>query len=204
MKYARVLLAHSPAQTTALFKAYYTGQYRPHTEVEPPVEPQAQSTSTVQSLASLLPLRYVTGGSGAPRPDSAPENAPPEEKPADVPPQYEVPKPRTAFSAFVDHPQEFIDFLETLVRQPDLTKDAKVDLFTTLFEMYLDTAKGKKDAGERQEWEDKAKKLIEGKDVSTSTLMQRTVLTVTDPDLHLERPTPLRPIQFQRRLHARP
>lgn len=86
-----------------------------------------------------------------------------------MPPNYEIPKPRTAFSAFVDHPQEFIDFLETLVRQPDLTKEAKVDLFTTLFEMYLDTAKGKKDFGERQGWEDKAKKLIEGKDVSKSS-----------------------------------
>jgi hypothetical protein len=78
----------------------------------------------------------------------------------------DIPKPRTAFSAFVDHPKEFIDFLETLVQQPDLKQDAKVDLFTTLFEMYLDTAKRKKDAGERQEWETKAKKLIEGKDVS--------------------------------------
>jgi hypothetical protein len=81
-------------------------------------------------------------------------------------PDYEVPKPRTAFSAFVDHPQEFIDFLESLVQQPDLKEESKVDIFTTLFEMYLDTANSKKDATEKQEWEKKAKKLIEGKDVS--------------------------------------
>lgn len=165
MKYARVLLAHCPEQTTELFKAYYTGQYRPRTKVEPPAEPQAQPTSTVQSLAGFLPLRYVTGGSGTSAQPPATGSAA-EENPAEEAPKYENPKPRTAFSAFVDHPHEFIDFLETLVQQPDLAQDARVDLFTTLFEMYLDTAKGKKDAASRQEWEDKAKKLIEGKDVS--------------------------------------
>lgn len=165
MKYARVLLAHCPEQTTELFKAYYTGQYRPHTEVEPPAEPQAQPASTVQSLAGLLPLRYVTGSSGTSTQQPAPENAA-EESHEEEPPKYEIPKPRTAFSAFVDHPQEFVAFLETLVQQPDLATDARVDLFTTLFEMYLDAAKGKKDAASKQEWEDKAKKLIEGKDVS--------------------------------------
>jgi len=169
MKYARVLLAHCPERTTELFKAYYTGQYRPHTDVELPSESQAQPTSTMQSLASLLPLRYMTGGGGAEAEAPAPKDATAEENHEDVPLEYEVPKPRTAFSAFVDHSQEFISFLETLVQQPDLKREAKIDLFTTLFEMYLDAAKGKKDATEKQEWENKAKKLIEGKDVSIST-----------------------------------
>ena len=169
MKYARVLLAHCPERTTELFKVYYTGQYRPHTDVELPSESQTQPTSTMQSLAGLLPLRYMTGGTRSQPTAPAPENATAEENPEDVPLEYEVPKPRTAFSAFVDHPQKFISFLETLVQRPGLKRDAKVDLFTTLFEMYLDTAKGKKDAAEKQEWENKAKKLIEGKDVSIST-----------------------------------
>lgn len=164
MKYARVLLTHCPERTAELFKVYYSGQYRPRTEVEQKPEPQEQTTSTVQSLAALLPLRYMTVGT-QPTPE-IPEPAANEDKIENSTPDYHIPKPRTAFSAFVDHPKEFIDFLETLVQQPDLKKDAKVDLFTTLFEMYLDTAKGKKDAGERQEWETKAKKLIEGKDVS--------------------------------------
>jgi hypothetical protein len=133
------------------------------------VEPQEQHTTTVQSLANLLPLRYVTGGGGTQTQPPAPETDPinqEAEAEAEAAPQYKVPKPRTAFSAFVDHPKEFIGFLETLTEQPGLKQDAKVDLFTTLFEMYLDTAKSKKDATEKQEWEDKAKKLIEGKDVS--------------------------------------
>ncbi|KAF7520417.1 hypothetical protein PCG10_009207 [Penicillium crustosum] len=169
MKYARVLLTHCPERTAELFKVYYSGQYRPRTEVEQPEEPQEQTTSTVQSLAALLPLRYMNVGTGTQAPAEIPEPATDQDKVEDAPPDYDIPKPRTAFSAFVDHPKEFIDFLETLVQQPDLKQDAKVDLFTTLFEMYLDTAKGKKDAGERQEWETKAKKLIEGKDIPIST-----------------------------------
>lgn len=165
MKYARVLLAHCPEQTTELFKVYYTGKYQPRVEIEAPAEPQAQPTSTVQSLAGMLPLRYVTGGgSGDAEPPTTTNNDETETTPQL--PTYTVPKARTAFSAFVDHPQEFIEFLETLVQQPDLSKGTKVDLFTTLFEMYLDTAKKQKDATERLEWENKAKKLIEGKDVS--------------------------------------
>jgi hypothetical protein len=167
MKYARVLLAHCPERTAELFKVYYAGQYKPRTEVETSSEPQAQTTSTVQSLAALLPLRYMNVGTGTQPQARTTENAGANEGQAeDSLLDYEVPKPRTAFSAFVDHPKEFIDFLETLAQKPDLTNEAKVDLFTTLFEMYLDTAKGKKDASERQEWETKAKKLIEGKDVS--------------------------------------
>lgn len=89
----------------------------------------------------------------------------PEIPPEESPPDYGVPKPRTAFSSFVDHPQEFITFLEALIKKTDLKEEDKIDLYTTLFEMYLDTASRKKDIGEKQEWEDKAKKLIQGKDV---------------------------------------
>ncbi|KAJ5993521.1 hypothetical protein N7451_009245 [Penicillium sp. IBT 35674x] len=169
MKYARVLLTHCPEQTTGFFKTYYTGQYRPRTQVEVPAEPQAQPSSTLQSLAGILPLRYMTGGSGLQAPATVSETVTKEEPITEPVPQYEIPKPRTAFSAFVDHPKEFIDFLETLGQQSGLTKEAKIDLFTTLFEMYLDTAKRVKDATEKQEWETKAKKLIEGKDIPIST-----------------------------------
>jgi hypothetical protein len=80
-------------------------------------------------------------------------------------PDYQVPKPRTAFSSFVGHPQEFITFLEALIDQDNLKQENKVDLYTTLFEMYLETASRKKSTTEKEEWETKAKKLIEGKDV---------------------------------------
>lgn len=162
MKYSRVLLANSPQRTMELFIEYYTGKYQPRTKVQSPAEPQAQATSTVQSLAAFLPLPYVNVGRGKAEVSAREE----EEDKTVTPPSYQVPKPRTAFSSFVDHPQEFITFLEALIKQEDVKEDDKVDLFTTLFEMYLDTASKKRDASEKVEWENKAKRLIEGKDVS--------------------------------------
>ena len=79
---------------------------------------------------------------------------------------YDVPKPRTAFSSFVDHPQEFIVFLEACLDQKEIQDGDKADLYTTLFELYLETANSKKGL-DREEWENKAKGLIDGKDVNT-------------------------------------
>lgn len=201
MKYARVLLAHCPERTTELFKAYYTGKYQPYTSVGD-TEPQEQQQSTVQSLANLLPLRYMTGGTTGAQAQPAPETNDNKDAETEALPQYEIPKPRTAFSAFVDHPKEFVNFLETLVERPDLKQEAKIDLFTTLFEMYLDTAKSKKDSTEKQEWEDKAKKLIEGKDVSynlrpnAATAPFHTELIQPDTHLNFECPPFIRPLQL--------
>lgn len=165
MKYARVLLSNCPEKTTELFIKYYKGQYTPRTEVEvPSVEPQAQPSSTLQSLAAFLPLPLMNASAG-PKPEEVEAVPPQEDKSTEPPIAYQVPKPRTAFSVFVGHPDEFISFLEALIQQENLKEDEKVDLYTTLFEMYLDTASRKKDVTEKEKWEDKAKKLIEGKDV---------------------------------------
>jgi hypothetical protein len=77
---------------------------------------------------------------------------------------YDVPKPRTAFSSFVDHPDEFITFLEACLKEESMKQEDKIDLYTTLFEMYLHNANSKT-AGDRDAWEAKAKMLIEDKDV---------------------------------------
>lgn len=168
MKYARVLLSNCPQRTTDLFIEYYKGQFKPRTEVEPPAEPQAQSGTTLQNLAAFLPLSLVsTRGTRADATETAPAAS---DETSEHIPEYQVPKPRTAFSAFVGHPQEFIAFLEALISQDDVKKDDMVDLYTTLFEMYLDTANRRKGAGEKEEWETKAKQLIEGKDVSSIAL----------------------------------
>ncbi|KAL2222222.1 putative vacuolar protein sorting protein [Thermoascus aurantiacus ATCC 26904] len=167
MKYARVLLGHCPKETTQLFIDYYTGKYRPKKEIQTPTPSQPQAGSAVQNLAALLPLPYMNVGAGTKAPPSEAQIAT-EERTLESPPEYEIPKPRTAFSSFVDNPQEFITFLEALIKQ-NLKEEDKVDLYTTLFEMYLDTANRKKDTAEKQEWENKAKKLIEGKNIPIST-----------------------------------
>ncbi|KAB8202658.1 hypothetical protein BDV34DRAFT_215316 [Aspergillus parasiticus] len=176
MKYARVLLSNCPQRTTELFIDYYKGKYKPITEVQNPPEPQAQSTSTLQSLAAFLPLPLMNSSAGTKT--AAAEPSPEvETEAAEDTPVYQIPKPRTAFSAFVGHPQEFITFLEALISQESLKEEDKVDLYTTLFEMYLDTASRKKATTEKEEWETKAKRLIEGKDIPIST---SSVLLLSD------------------------
>ncbi|KAL4882597.1 hypothetical protein BJY04DRAFT_186476 [Aspergillus karnatakaensis] len=176
MKYARVLLSNCPLTTTELFIAYYKGEYEPRTQqVEPPREPQAHHNNPLQSLAAFLPLPLLNSGASA---RAEPVEIQPilEDKEERVP-DYQIPRPRTAFSAFVGHPQEFITFLEALISKESFKKQDKVDLYTTLFEMYLNAAGRQKDSTEKNKWQSKAKTLIEGKDIPIST---SSVLLLSD------------------------
>ena len=178
MKYATVLLEHCPRDTTQIFIDYYTGRFRPKKDaIVVPNAPTSQgmgiASSAVQNLAALLPLPYMNTNA-IQSPASAGEQKATlsqaqiiETNIDEPPPEYKVPKPRTAFSAFVDHAAEFVIFLEACIKADELNEDDKGDLYTTLFEMYLHTANSKKDS-EREEWETKAKKLVEGKDVRLS------------------------------------
>lgn len=170
-KYARALLGHCPQETTKLFIDYYGGGYHPKKTTLAQNKVPTQPTNALQNLAALIPLPYVNA---AVSPNAQPAEAElaTEQDELDTP-SYKIPKPRTAFSAFVDHPDEFITFLEALIAQKSLKTEDKIDLYTTLFEMYLDTADRKKDIRERQDWETKAKKLVEGKDVSDRLLLCR-------------------------------
>jgi len=181
MKYARVLLEHCPRETTELFITYFTGTYQPRKEVH---TPEAIPTPTmgyasgavtaVQNLKDLLPLPYMNTSAVAPPPAQGSVAATVSdnrliETPKALPhPPYTAPQPRTAFSSFVDHPDEFIVFLEACLFEEDLKERDKIDLYTTLFEMYLHKANEKKGAN-REEWEAKAKKLIEARDIPIDT-----------------------------------
>ena len=77
-------------------------------------------------------------------------------------PQYQPPRPRAAFSIFVDFPSCFVRFLEAMMEDDRFSqRDGKDvdDICTTLFEAYLREAKrnGKE---ERPMWEEKAKSLL--------------------------------------------
>jgi hypothetical protein len=182
MKYATVLLRECPKDTTQIFIDYYTGAFRPKKDaIVIPNAPVSSgmgmgisaASNAVQNLAALLPLPYMNV-SAVTSPPSGEQKATMGqaqiiETDVDEPaPEYQIPKPRTAFSAFVDRSQEFIVFLEACIKSDNLREDDKVDLYTTLFEMYLHTASSKKD-GERREWENKAKKLVEGNDIPIDT-----------------------------------
>lgn len=180
MKYARVLIEHCPKDTTQLFIDYYTGKYTPKLEV-PTAAGVAAATEAaggsgfaygaVSGLAGLITLPYYGSGTATPG-DAAPTNAAtaaasaaaaaagadPSQAPALV---YKTPRPRTAFSSFIDHADEFIVFLEALLENKDKLSDAdRTDLYTTLFEMYLQKSAEKKGEQHREAWEAKAKTLI--------------------------------------------
>ncbi|CAI6334259.1 unnamed protein product [Periconia digitata] len=175
LKYATVLLEQCPKDTTQFFIDYYTGNFRPKKDAI--VIPNAPSpsgmglglgvaSSAVQNLAALLPLPYMNTSAVATPPGgeskSTISQAQIVETNTDDPaPEYKIPKPRSAFSAFVDHAPEFIVFLEACIRSSNLREDDKVDLYTTLFEMYLHTASLQKSSSAREEWEAKAKSLIQ-------------------------------------------
>jgi hypothetical protein len=181
MKYARVLLENCPKDTTQLFTDYFTGHYRPKTNepIVAPVEIQqpgyaAGAVNAVQNLKDLLPLPYMNASAVAS--PAAQSNVVPtasdneivavaDQRPPE--PQYTPPKPRTAFSSFVDHSDEFIVFLEACLKEKELKKRDKIDLYTTLFELYLH--KANKKGADREKWEAKAKKLIEGKNIPIDT-----------------------------------
>ncbi|KAH7346380.1 vacuolar protein sorting protein-like protein [Rhexocercosporidium sp. MPI-PUGE-AT-0058] len=180
MKYARVLLEHCPKETTELFIQYFTGRYETKKDVIIPETVAVQqgyaagAVTAVQNLRDLLPLPYMNTSAVASPPAQGnivatisdnqivdnPEQA--------LAPQYTPPQPRTAFSSFVDHPDEFIVFLEACLEEKNLKKRDIIDLYTTLFEMYLHKSNEKKGAN-REEWEAKAKKLISGKDIPIDT-----------------------------------
>ena len=192
MKYARVLLEHCPRDTTQVFIDYYKGEYRPKNDM-PPSSTQISQTngaaSAVSNLTSFIPLPYrqtsmnPTPAAAGVRQLSLPQDGAPGAEALQPPPEYTIPKPRTAFSSFIDHPNEFINFLEALLNQTEIKKDSKTDLYTTLFEMYLEKANTKK-GEEKTFWEGKAKKLIDGQDVS---LTQCLVSSDADPMIDTHR-----------------
>lgn len=185
MKYARVLIEHCPKDATQLFIDYYTGKYRPKLEVPTNAGVAAAAAasggsgfaygaaSAVSNLAGRITLPYIgSSGGAAPTEEAkaaaaaaAATGAPAtEEGLAQAEAEllaYKVPKPRSAFSSFIDHPDEFIVFLEACLKEKKpLADDDRTDLYTTLFEMYLQKSAEKKGDQNREAWEAKAKALI--------------------------------------------
>ena len=166
MKYARVLLEHCADDTTQLFIEYYRGRYRPKKDEQ---EDQEIKTNPAANRATFLSLPFGQSAAATASPattgqiplSDADETA---SKKAINEPNYAVPKPRTAFSSFVDHPDEFVEFLETLLEDVNIQNEDKTDIYTTLFELYLETGSIKK-GEEKAVWEDKAKTLIESNNV---------------------------------------
>jgi hypothetical protein len=211
MRYARTFLQKVPQQATDFFIEYYTGRYIARKKEEPEIQAQHQEGRLQSYLnASLLQqLPYMGGGTAGGTSSNTPTNPPvgvsPKKAsdnvagegttvPLELPTQYRPPHPRTAFSSFVDHPKEFVVFLEKVLetaREGVLGKGDRVDIYTTLFEMYLQRAKEAETKEEKQQWETKAKDIIESEKVSFSLLRFRVRLIESgkqDFDRHVQCP----------------
>ena len=132
---------------------------------------QGGTLSAMQNLAALIPLPYINMSNNASQINqkAAPSEAQTlEQNVQSSRAEYTVPKPRTAFSLFIDHPDEFVVFLEGCLNESEPREVDKIDLYTTLFEMYLYKAKDKT-TGEKTSWEAKAKQLIEDSQVVCHT-----------------------------------
>lgn len=178
MKFGTVLLEYCADDATRLFIDYFTGTFRPKKDAiivqeAPTTEERGGfsniAQSAVQNLAALIPLPYMsTSASQAPSRDEGHKATVQQvietTTEADYV-EYEVPQPRVAFAAFLDHPNEFIVFLEACIDRNGVKSESKVDLYTTLFEMYLHKASITV-AEDKTEWERKARQLIESKDAA--------------------------------------
>lgn len=179
-KYGVVLLEHAPEDTTQLFIDYFTGNFRPKKDAivtqDTPVASRTgviggmggMATSAVQSLAALIPLPYMSTDVPRSPGGGAVTQQVIETTVEDDFVEYEVPKPRKAFSAFIDHSNEFIVFLEACIQSPNIPDEDKSDLYTTLFEMYLLIASSLHGDSKRS-WETKAKKLVESQNTRMGT-----------------------------------
>lgn len=184
MKYARTFLKEVPVPTTDLFVEYYAGRYFPGIKNTPESQAHHKNETGLQSYlnASLLQQLPYMGGGGTnatntptnpttgPTPKTAPDLATGETTtiPLTLPKSYKPPRPRTAFSSFVEHPKEFIIFLERVLENTEggiMNEGDRVDIYTTLFEIYLQRANEEETKEEKEKWEAKAKKIIENKQV---------------------------------------
>lgn len=176
MKYARVLIEHCPKDATQLFIDYYTGHFTPRIDLPAPTtQPTTNggfvvgAANAVQNLGNLLPLPYMNTHSVTAQQAAKPTVGDLAVNQEAAAPEYTPPRPRTAFSSFIDHPDEFIVFLEACLKDEGVSEADRTDIYTTLFEMYLHKSNEKKgDDQHREEWERRAKALIDSKPQGTT------------------------------------
>lgn len=172
---SRVLLNKFPNQTTQLLIELFTGKYVPKSEQElKELEESAQKDTekdeekdedsqldnayiaapVLQSYRAFV--NYMSLASATSPTTTSDANATPQK------PTYQPPRPRLIFSSFVDHPNEFVIFLEACLEAYEEfagNKKDRKDILSTLYEMYLELSKNVDTPGAKKEWEDKAKSL---------------------------------------------
>lgn len=163
--FLKEFLDSMPLETTDLLIQVFTGTYEPQPsnslsevseEVEPeeePEKPEPQSTGLLSYTAFLGYLSRRQNGDA--------EEGTVVESNTPSGPTYQPPRPNLVFPCFIEHPKEFIVFLEACLDafdkyQGDIS-DRK-DLLKTLLEEYL--AMSEDDPENKEDWLDKARSLM--------------------------------------------
>ncbi|KAH3665642.1 hypothetical protein OGAPHI_003830 [Ogataea philodendri] len=155
-----------PNECTLLLIDVFTGRYSP----EPAFDLEELSAAPKSNVSHPILTSYRQFVSFMNLADT-------EELP-DTQPTYLPPRPRIIFQSFVNHPNEFVIFLEACIESYDKfggnEKDKK-DIMITLYEMYL-TMSTTKDKAETALWQGKAKALLETIQKSQWDLQDQTDL----------------------------
>ncbi|EGW35569.1 uncharacterized protein SPAPADRAFT_69768 [Spathaspora passalidarum NRRL Y-27907] len=152
--HSKKLLDSCPIETTELLINVFTGKYKPQNTEEGPIElDKGGEKEEPEGVAKLTNYRafvnYLSGGS---------DEQEQEEDDLSDEPTYLPPRPNLIYSSFMNHPNEFLIFLEACIEAFDKFQGNEVDkreTLLTLLEMYLsiyETTKAK-------EWIDKAEAL---------------------------------------------
>lgn len=193
IQHSRTLLNELPMETTALLISLFTGKFVPkQLNLELPTtadniiadDDNESTNSSIYNRPVLQSYRAfvnymstsLNGFSLGSESSSSTitTTAPGEPHGAAAEPTYQPPKPRLIFSSFIDHPSEFVIFLEACLECYDQFEgDAKsrTDLAGTLFEMYLTLANRSQSAEEKKQWQRKAKDLGMESDINRNTLL---------------------------------
>lgn len=197
IQHSRQLLKVLPVDTTALLISIFTGRFVPvHQEITispPKAEPDVASALAAPVLHSYRAfVNYLANRGGEePSQDAESDSKSSHSGNSTIPPgpTYQPPRPRLIFSSFVDHPYEFVIFLEACIeRYHEFGADdkSKMDLISTLFEMYLTLGTKATNEEDRKHWEAKAKELgtsAKGKVDQNTILLISQLMSYTDGEI---------------------
>ncbi|ODV77253.1 vacuolar protein sorting-associated protein 11 [Suhomyces tanzawaensis NRRL Y-17324] len=177
--HSKSLLDFLPIETTELLIDVFTGNYKLNKEIRDTFiqdvkvqrEEEILHTHEEGDDVSSFPLNsykaFVTYLSSLKDDDiksnGSNEQAKIDDESSTQEPTYLPPRPSLIYPSFMNHPNEFVIFLEACIETFDKYQgniNDKKELLMTLLEMYL-TIASKLEDGESNEWKDKAKQLVD-------------------------------------------
>ncbi|KAG4305214.1 hypothetical protein PORY_001384 [Pneumocystis oryctolagi] len=170
-KFGKKLLNTIPTETTSLYIDFFSGTFVPSSKKKDLKEPTNQTAPfTITNYVSFFP--YInSNNTSVSNSDSSTINldhSPDKTKT----PQYTIPSITSLLPTFMDNNKQLIYILEVLMEKTSITdnKNSERDLMCiTLYEIYLREIKNSNSSIERQEYEKKAKHLLDSETCLTNS-----------------------------------